>query len=149
MVLTYLDSSALLRLCLGQGDVTLAERALQMSPVTSVLAAVELPVAIHATMHRGSIDLDVRDRLLELANQILAPAALIGLTGAIRSEATAVARAFLIRSLDAIHVGTAVVVDRQQRRASNELRFCTADVRQGQLAASLLGDARVDILAPI
>jgi hypothetical protein len=60
MIVTYLDSSALVRLCVGEGDLSDVEKAMAGLPITSVLAGVEVPVAIEARFHRGRISADGR-----------------------------------------------------------------------------------------
>lgn len=149
MIATYLDSSALVRLCVGEGELGDVEQAMKGLPVTSVLAAVEMPIAIEARFHRGLITADERDELLEAADDILTSVGKVGLSATARREAVAVARGTLLRALDAIHVGTAVVVNRHQQRRGNALRFCTGDLRQGEAAAACLGRDRVTVLPPL
>lgn len=148
MIATYLDSSALVRLCVGEGELGEVENAMAGLPITSVLAAVEMPIAIDARFHRGQVTAAERDELLEIAGQILLSVGKVGLSATARREAVATARGSLLRALDAIHVGTAVVVNRHQQRRGNTLRFCTADVRQGEAAATRLGHGRVTVLPP-
>jgi predicted nucleic acid-binding protein len=149
MIATYLDSSALVRLCVGEGDLRDVEDAMAGLPITSVLAAVEVPIAIESRFHRGQIDADDREELLDTADEILTSIGKIGLSAAARREAVAATRGRLLRALDAIHVGTAVVVYRHQQRRGNTLRFCTGDLRQGEAAAACLGADRVTVLAPL
>lgn len=149
MIATYLDSSALVRLCVGEGDLHDVEEAMAGLPVTSVLAAVEVPIAIDARFHRGQLSAEERDELHDIAEEILASIGKIGLSAAARREAVAAARGRLLRALDALHVGTAVVINRHQQRRGNMLRFCTADIRQGQAAAACFGGDRVIVLPPL
>ncbi len=149
MIATYLDSSALIRLCVGEGDLRDVEDAMAGLPITSVLAAVEVPIAIESRFHRGQIDADERDELLDTADKILTSIGKIGLSPMARREAVAATRGRLLRALDAIHVGTAVVVNRHQRRRGNTLHFCTGDLRQGEAAAACLGGDRVTVLPPL
>jgi predicted nucleic acid-binding protein len=149
MIATYLDSSALVRLCVGEGDIEHIEEAMSGLPVTSVLAAVEVPAAILARFHRDRIDAEERDLLLVTAEGVLQSVGQVGLSAAVRREAVAIARDHLLRSIDAIHVGTAVVVQRHQQRRGNSLRFCTGDHRQGVAAAGRLGPDCVTVLAPL
>jgi predicted nucleic acid-binding protein len=149
VIATYLDSSALVRLCVGEGELGAVEDAMAGMPVTSVLAAVEMPIAIAARFHRGQITADERDELLATADEILASVGKVGLSATARREAVTVARGNLLRALDAIHVGTAVVVNRHQQRRGNTLRFCTGDLRQGGAAAARLGRDRVTVLPPL
>jgi predicted nucleic acid-binding protein len=149
MIATYLDSSALVRLCVGEGDLRDVEDAMTGLPITSVLATVEVPIAIESRFHRGQIGADDRDELLGTADEILTSIGKVGLSTMARREAVAAARGRLLRALDAIHVGTAVVVNRHQQRRGNTLRFCTADLRQGEAAAACLGGSRVTVLPPL
>lgn len=146
---TYIDSSALLRLCLGEGDLSHVERAFREGPASSVLAAVEVPCAIAARFHRGLLTRDQRDVLFAAVTQTLAPLVQIGLNQNVREEAVGVADRFLVRALDAIHVATAVVMSRQQLRQGHVVRFCTADLRQADAARALLGEDRVDVVPPL
>jgi hypothetical protein len=149
VIATYLDSSALVRLCAGEGDLRDVEQAMAGLPITSVLAAVEIPIAIEARFHRGQIGADERGELLDVADEILTSIGKIGLSAMARREAVAAARGRPLRALDAIHVGTAVVVNRHQQRRGNTLRFCTGDSRQGEAAAACFGGDRVTVLPPL
>lgn len=149
MIATYLDSSALVRLCVGEGMLDDVEEAMAGLPVSSVLAAIEVPVAIQARFLRGLIDARERDELVEIAQDILGSVGKVGLSATVRREAVASAQGHLLRALDAIHIGTAVVVDRHQRRRGNTLQFCTGDLRQGDAAAACFGPDRVIVLAPL
>jgi predicted nucleic acid-binding protein len=149
VIATYLDSSALVRLCVGEGELRDVEEAMAGLPITSVLATVEVPIAIEARFHRGRIDAGERDELLATAGEILSSVGKIGLSASARREAVAAAGGRLLRALDAIHVGTAVVVNRHQQRRGNRLHFCTGDVRQGEAAAACLGTGRVTVLPPL
>jgi hypothetical protein len=115
-------------------------------PITSVIAAVEVPAAIHARWHRREIDAGQRELLLEIASRILQSVGQIGLAERARSEAAMLAGQHLLRALDAIHVGTAVVASRHQRRRGLTVRFCTADRRQAGAASAVLGVEKVDLL---
>lgn len=148
MIATYLDSSALVRLCVGEGDLRVVEDAMAGLPVTSVLAAAEVPAAIQARFHRGQIDAEERDALLDIAGRIMKSVGQVGLSAQVRREAVVSTEGHLLRALDAIHVGTAVVVNRHQHRRGNTLHFCTGDARQGKAAAACLGRDRVTVLGP-
>src|SRR5262249_31548739 len=97
MIATYLDSSALVRLCVGEGELRDVEEAMEGLPITSVLAAVEVPIAIEARFHRGQIDAGERDELLDTANEILRSVGKIGLSAVARQEAVKVAQGRLLR----------------------------------------------------
>lgn len=143
MTTTYLDSSALVRLCAGEGDLRAIEQAMTVVPVTSVLAEVEVRAAVNARLHRGTITSDQHAQLVDLAGHVLGAVAQISLTTGIREAAIQATSRFLLRASDAVHVGTAVVALRHQRRRGNGLRFLTADVRQGQAAREMLGSENV------
>jgi predicted nucleic acid-binding protein len=148
-VVTAIDSSALLRHCFGEGDIRLVEEALLGAVAVSALAAVEVPCAIYARFHRGLLDGRQRDEFLGSAERLLLAAAQMGVTLPIQREAVRVGARFLVRAMDAIHVATAVVIARQQRRQGNTVRFCTADHRRAAAATALLGAANVDVLPPL
>lgn len=118
-------------------------------PITSVLAAVEMPAAIWARFHRGQVSAAERDELLATTQEILGSVGQVGLSAAARRQAVVAAEGSLLRALDAIHVGTAVAVSQVQRRRGNELLFCTGDVRQGRAAVARLGEAQVTVLPPL
>ncbi len=148
MSVTVVDSSAILRLCFAEGDLKLAEQAMHGVAAVSELAAVELPCAIHARCHRGELTQVQAARLVALAQSLLGTTARIAVSRAVLREAVSVAQQHLVRALDAIHLGTAVVTARQQRRRGATIRFCTADVRQAEVARALFGDDRVDFVPP-
>jgi predicted nucleic acid-binding protein len=149
VIVTYLDSSAVARLCFEEGELEVVKLGMSGLAVSSVVAALEVPLAVRNRYHRGKIDAQKRDLLLSIAGQSLESMALIGLSGEVSQEALAVADGYLLRSLDAIHIGTAVVVSRQQQRRGNTLRFCTGDRRQGEAAVARLGESLVDLLPPL
>jgi predicted nucleic acid-binding protein len=149
LVVSYLDSSGLLRLCLREGDTSLVTAALAASPVASVLVLVEVPNGLSARFHRSVIDAKRRGELLERANILLGKVNLLELTADVLDEAVGAGARFPVRTLDAIHLGTAVVAARQQARWGNQVRFCTADVRQFQAAEALFGAHQVDLVEPL
>jgi predicted nucleic acid-binding protein len=149
MIATYLDASVLVRLCAGEGDLRYLEEAMLGLPLTSVLAAVQVPLAIEARFHRGAVDREQRQLLLAIAEKVLGSVGQVGLTASVRREAIAAAGGHQLSTPDAIHVGTAVVVGRHEERRGNRLRFCTADERQGEAAAARLGRDSVVVLAPV
>jgi hypothetical protein len=87
-----------------------------------------------------------RDALLEVGGTILESVGQVGLSASVRREAVMVAGGHLLGALDAIHVGTALVVRRMQQRRGNRVRFCTGDLRQGEAAASCLGVGSATVL---
>jgi predicted nucleic acid-binding protein len=146
---TYIDTSALLRLVERRGDRSLIEAAMRDSPTTSELADLECWAAIHKKWHDGKITLATRDRMLRAAEEeALSPTILLRLDSDVVNEARAVAARFPIRSLDAMHLATAVLADRRLRPIGLGLRFCTADAQQGAAARGLLGASEVDLVPP-
>ena len=147
--MSYLDSSGVLRLCLREGDTSLVSAALAATPIASTLISVEVPNGLSARFHRSVIDAGRRDELLQRANILLGKVNLLELTADIIEAAVNAGAGFHVRALDAIHLGTAVVAARQQARWGNQVRFCTADVRQSQAAKALFGAGQVDFIAPL
>jgi predicted nucleic acid-binding protein len=147
---TYVDTSALLRLVERRGDLSLVEAAMRDGPATSELADLECWAAIHKRWHDGAIALAARDRLLlAVRDRALAASILLRLDPDAIAEARGVASRFPLRSIDAIHVGTALVADRRLRPLGLSLRFCTADTRQATAARGLLGSPVVDLVPPL
>jgi predicted nucleic acid-binding protein len=146
---TVLDSSAILRLCFREGNLSLAERAMSGVAAISEVANVEVPCAIHARRHRGELPQDEAARLLALANALLGTTVRLALSPAVLRAAAGVAEGHLVRALDAIHLGTVLVTRRQQGRRGHGVRFCTADLRQAQAAIALLGPGQVDVVPPL
>lgn len=149
MIVSYLDSSGLLRLCLAEGDVSLIEQALTSVPMSSGLALLEVPTAISARFHRGAITIEQRDDLLELSEKVLAHVNTLEISADVLIEAVRVSAGHLVQALDALHLGSAAIAARQQARWGNQLRFCTADKRQAEVAAHLLGSDSVDFVPPL
>jgi predicted nucleic acid-binding protein len=147
VIATYIDASALVRLCVGEGDIRFVEEAMLGIPLTSVVAAVQVPLAIQTRFQRGAVDAGQRDLLLDIADRVLGAVGQVGLTAHVRREAVAACDGHPLRALDAIHVGTAVIASRHQERRGNRLRFCTADQAQAEAAAARLGRDSVVILA--
>ncbi|MBV8084227.1 MAG: PIN domain-containing protein [Chloroflexi bacterium] len=147
-ILSYVESSALLRLCLREGDVTLVEEALASGAVSSQLTGVETAVALAARRHRRRMTDDDAAHFAASAEALLAALSLLEIDAEVRAEAVRIGVAHPVRTLDAIHVGTAAVVARQQRRHGNSVRFCTADLRQAGAARAVLGAAAVELLPP-
>ncbi len=148
MSVTVVASSAIPRLCFAEGDLSLAEQAMQGVAAVSELAAVELPSAIHARCHRGELTEVQAARLVALAQSFLGTTARIAVSRTVLREAASVAQQQIVCARDAIHLGTAVVTARQQRRRGATTRFCTADGRQLAVARALFGDDRVGFVPP-
>lgn len=107
-------------------------------------------MSIHKRWHDGEVTLAERDLLLgDITSQVLDPCLLLRIEPDVLAEVPAVASRFPLRTLDAVHVATAVLADRRLRGGPGaELRFCTADRRQAVAASGLLGSSRVDLLPP-
>ncbi len=148
MIVHCVDSSALLRLVFGEGDTGLVAQALHAHPTVASLALVEVPCAIEARVLRGEYPSDQRRAARGEADRILAAVSVVPLSAAVRQATIEIAEQHLLRTLDAIHLGTAVSVARRQRRYGTDVRFCTADRRQAEVAEALFGAERVDFVPP-
>jgi predicted nucleic acid-binding protein len=146
---SYIDSSALLRESFDEGDRSLLHAALARPALSSQLLAVEVPVGIAARFHGRAFGTERRNELLLGARRLIEGISLVDIDDDVRSEAVGVGLDHLIRGMDAIHLGTAVVIARQQRRHGNALRFCTADRRLADVAGAVLGASAVDLLPPL
>jgi predicted nucleic acid-binding protein len=143
----YVDTSALLRMVEGRGDCSLVEAAFREVAMSSELAELECWVAIHKRWHDGELSLGERDRLLDATRRrAIDPLVLLRMDGDVQAEARGIAGRFPVRTLDALHVATALLADRRTRPTGRSLRFCTADVRQAAAARGVLGTAQVDLL---
>jgi predicted nucleic acid-binding protein len=144
---TYVDTSALLRLVERRGDYSLVEAAMRDSPTTSELADLECWASIHKRWHDGELNLAQRDELLQaVRREALAPVILLRIDSDTLNDARSVAARFPIRSLDAIHLATALVADRKLKPLRLQVRFCTADARQADAARGLFGASEVDLV---
>lgn len=119
------------------------------SPLSSELAELECWTSIHKRWHDGELTLAVRDRLLVVAqNEALGPTILLRIDSDALSEARGIAGRFPIRSLDAIHLGTAAIAARRLQPLGLRVRFCTADAKQAEAARGLFGSSEVDLVPP-
>jgi predicted nucleic acid-binding protein len=149
MILTYLDTSAVMRLVAREGDLTAVELTLQTAPVSSVLIAVELRAAICKRWHDGILTAEERDQLLALVEMSILPAlTLLPLNDSVLSEANGVVAAHPVRTLDALHIATAIIAERRTRRHGATLQVCTADRRQADAAAAIFGGQHVIFVPP-
>ena len=103
MSTTYVDSSALLKLAVREPETAALEAHLAAADglVASRLAVLECRRAARRASHR---------RLLQTVDQVLDAVYLLEITPAIINEAARVDPPFL-RSLDAIHLATALSID--------------------------------------
>lgn len=149
MIATYIDSSAFLRLIMKQGDVSAVEHALGVNPISSMLAGLEIRAAIFKQWHDGQISEAERDTLLAVSEErILANLALLDLGSDTVSEARNVAARHSLRTLDALHVATAIRANRYLRRRGARLEFVTADRRQSEAAREIFGVGTVTFVPP-
>lgn len=149
MIATYVDTSAVLRLVYGHGDRALAEEALRTHPTSSILARVEARVSTLRRWHAGEISRPRCERMLGLADShAFDSMELLALDEGVLAEATGLAERFPLRTLDGLHLASAVLADRRLARRGHVLRFCTADLQQADAAVTLFGDDRVDLLSP-
>lgn len=122
----------------------MVRRALQEAPISSELTVVETRAAIWKRWHDKDLDETERDAFLSAADSLLfSTITMISLNSDVVAEASNVVARFPVRSLDALHLATAVIAFRQARRHGRVLRFCTADKRQSAAAVELFGGDRV------
>jgi predicted nucleic acid-binding protein len=149
VIATYVDTSAILRLVYRHGDYSKVEHALGGQPTSSVLARVEARVSILRRWHGGELSDQDRDHLLALAeSSAFDSVQFLVLDDSVMGESMSLAERFPLRTLDSLHLASAVVADRRLARRGHLLRFCTADREQAAAAATLFGGARVDVLPP-
>ncbi len=149
MIATYIHSSAFLRLIMQQGDVSAVERALGANPTSSTLAGLEIRAAIFKQWHDGQISEGERDTLLVVSEQhILVNLALLDLGPETVSEAQNVVARHSLRTLDALHVATAIQANRYLRRRGARLEFVTADRRQSEAAREIFDPDSVTFVPP-
>jgi len=138
-----------MRLVARQGEVTLIEQGMQANPTSSVLAELEVRAAVYKRWHDGEITEAERDLLLATYDtDILPTLTFIALDDDVLRQAHRVVARYRVRSLDALHVATAVVVDQRVRRHGSTLLFCTADRRQADAASGIFGATRVIVVPP-
>jgi predicted nucleic acid-binding protein len=149
VIATYVDTSAVLRLVYRSGGCVLAEEALRTHPTSSILARVEARVSTLRRWHGGEISRQRCERVLDLVDShAFDSMELLALDEAVLTEATGLAERFPLRTLDGLHLASAVLADRRLARRGHKLRFCTADGQQAHAAVTLFGDERVDLLPP-
>ncbi len=149
MIVTYIDSSAFLRLIMKQGNVSAVEHALGANPTSSTLAGLEIRAAIFKQWHDGQILEEERDTLLAVSEQrILANLALLDLSPETLSEAGNVVERHSLRTLAALHVATAIRANRYLRRRGARLDFVSADRRQAEAAREIFGTGTVTFVPP-
>lgn len=140
MIVTYLDSSVLVRLITGEGPVELIQTALASGPISSTLAQLEVRAAIFKLWRDGNVSTPERDVLLaESAEAIFPLLTLVALDHEVLAGAQDVVASYPLRSLDSIHVATAVRAARLAKRQGSSLDFCTADQRQARAAEAIFG----------
>ncbi len=64
------------------------------------------------------------------------------------SEARGVSARYPVRTVDALHLATAIGADQRLRPAGLHMRFCTADAQQAAAARGLFGASEVDFVPP-
>lgn len=124
----YLDSSAILKRYLDEEDSDYFVSVIDDDPirVTSWLAWVE----VRRNLWRRA-DPSARDALVRAFEADWSHFSVIDVDSRVSMEAARIAQRSGMRSLDAVHLGTAVLVGREL------LSFVTADVRQARAAREL------------
>ena len=149
MIVTYLDTSAVMRRVAREGELAAVEQALGRAPVSSALIAVELHAAICKRFHDGILTEAARDQHLALAEAGILPLmTLLPLSDTVLREAQQVVATYPIRALDALHLATAILTARRARRRGSTLDFCTADRRQADAAAAIFGAQQIIFVPP-
>lgn len=145
---TYIDTSALLRVVERHGDIATVEAALGDQPFTSSLAEIECWASLHRKWLDGELTQDGLDDRLVSAGRALDVLSIVPLDDPVLSNARVVSRRHPLRTLDALHLATAVTAVPLVERRGMTLRFCTADRRQAQAAERELGAANVHLVPP-
>lgn len=141
---SYLDTSAVLRLVEDQGDLSLVRAAMADEPLSSSIADLECWASIHKRWHDRAISEAQRDELLGRAGAVLSAVNLLSLGEDVLTETRGLARRYALRTLDGIHLATAVIALEHLMSVPGGLRFCTADRRQAAAARHRLGPGQVD-----
>jgi predicted nucleic acid-binding protein len=132
-----------------EGDISPVLKAFRGPCVTSRLTELELRAAIFQRWRAGVEDVAGRDLLLAAVQHEIVPTlTFLSLNRSVVREGTDIVAVHPVRSLDAIHLATAVIAVRHARRHSAKLSFCTADRRQADAAKILLGTSQVTLLPP-
>ena len=149
LTVTYLDTSALMRLVTREGEFSIVRDTLRRSSTTSKLTELELAAAVYQRWRAGVINETERGVLLAtVRNDILPAATFVAIDEEVLREAGDMVADYSVRSLDAIHLATAVIAARHARRHGARLRFCTADRRQAAAAYSIFGASEVAFVPP-
>jgi predicted nucleic acid-binding protein len=147
---TYLDTSVIARLVLREGDLDIAEQAMRTHPMSSLLARLETTAAISRRHHEGMITPEERDTLLAGAQaDVLSALTLLPVDDEVFALARTTVIEHPVRTLDSLHLATALVAERHTRRHGGILRFCTADLRQERVARALFRHDRVLLVPPL
>jgi predicted nucleic acid-binding protein len=149
LTVTYIDSSAVLRLIFQEGEQAAIRRSMRANPITSTLTRLEVSAAIHSRRRQGDLSTVQADGLIAGADVLAFDvAALLAVNERVLIEAGNVVAHHAVRSLDAIHLATAVLAQQAERRPGAGLTFCTADRRQGEAAEQLFGSDHVIMIPP-
>jgi predicted nucleic acid-binding protein len=149
VIANYVDTSALLRLVYRHGDCSLVDHALQEQPTSSVLTRIEARVSILRRWHNAELSRHDSEQLIEAVESTAFDAMrLVALDDAVLAGSITAAERFPLRTLDSLHIASAVLAERRLARRGHQLRFCTADEKQADAAVALFGPQNVDLLPP-
>lgn len=123
----YVDSSALMKRYVDEHDSDVADQLLRSDPVLVTSRLTEVEIRRNLTR---LLDGDALARARQQLSADLDACALVGLDPVTCNEAARVAEQTLCRSLDALHLASAV-------RVGRATAFLTFDVRQAQVARSI------------
>ena len=133
----YFDTSALVKRYVTEGGRREVLRLLrQYEVVTSAVVIVEMRSAFRRRVEEGTLNEDEVPEILKRVDADRDFWALIDVSSSVLAAAETLVAAQHLRTLDAIHVGSAQLF--AARAAVPELLFVTADARQ-TAAASLVG----------
>ncbi|MBI4615178.1 MAG: PIN domain-containing protein [Planctomycetes bacterium] len=131
----FLESSVLVRYLIGEPE-PLPEMATARAPVASALVEVEVGRALRRAHHERRIDAQDLELALDGARELLQRVRRVAITQAVRRRAAGpfppLPGGGLVRSLDAIHIATALIW--QEANPDRELVVATHDGRVAQAA---------------
>jgi predicted nucleic acid-binding protein len=134
-VWAYFDTSALVKRYVDEGGRREVLRLLrQYQVVTSAVVSVELRSAFRRRVAEGTLSEAAVSEILKRASADREFWALIDVSGSVLAAAESLVAAQPLRTLDAIHVGSARLFG--ARIAEPTLVFVTADVRQTAAASA-------------
>ena len=135
MAWAYVDTSAMVKRYLaGQGHREVLRLLRRHDLVSSVLLPVELRSAIRRRMHDRTLESARAESALKRFAADRVVLTMVALTAEVLAQAESLVSSYPIRTLDAIHVGSARMF---ASRIGTAALFVSADKRQTEVAAAL------------